>query len=635
MAGRATASCAECRRRRIRCEGLTTPCHQCVYYQVPHLCHYPPRKQRRNVSWRSHSELSEAHAKAQRVLDTLFPSCSLDELCSMSRVALLSKAQALAQSEKSTNELQDLEPPPERDFTWDEVSDGGESERVADDINGMADSLDSLNSFNASYVGFSSVPTILRVIAHLSPRIRQVVPPNPETLKAPVALSASPGSTMSSDLDELSLINAYFFHVHPVTPMIDEVDFRQRFSNGVSKYPSNSWLALFNMVLAMGSFASDTELFNKNNVLYKRALSYLSLASLGSGNLYTVQALALYGGYILHYLNKPNTASAIMGATIRMAVAMGLHRAQMPEHTSPDAVQHAARSSIMTRIRTWWSIFCLDTWAAATLGRPGLGYWNPATVLTSPMSSLASLDYGTISLAASEQFCKIATRIQERLVQVPLITPDEIAEFDRELLEFQSSLHMFLANRDHCPPNLRVARSLLRCRFITTRLTLYRPYLLSTALHRKSWADTSQQGQTANTPAWKCVQIAREALDVISLDWFPNHIIAWNHAWHLFQVSLVLVLAAVSDRTGVEQGRCDEDITKALVLLTQMEPFNAGAMRGRRIIRILYDNIRNPQESDAVDFDAVGSSVLDFLDLDLLGNDTDWLGLLCDYNENS
>lgn len=28
----------------------------------------------------------------------------------------------------------------------------------------------------------------------------------------------------------------------------------------------------------------------------------------------------------------------------------------------------------------------------------------------------------------------------------------------------------------------------------------------------------------------KCVEIARDGIDTISMDWFPNHILAWNHA---------------------------------------------------------------------------------------------------------
>jgi hypothetical protein len=45
-----TQSCAECRRRRIRCDGQAVPCSQCVYYQVPELCHYPARKTRKAPS---------------------------------------------------------------------------------------------------------------------------------------------------------------------------------------------------------------------------------------------------------------------------------------------------------------------------------------------------------------------------------------------------------------------------------------------------------------------------------------------------------------------------------------------------------------------------------------------------------
>lgn len=77
---------------------------------------------------------------------------------------MLNSSIASVTDDQSEDDLQDLEPPPERDFTWDEFSDDdNEVSRIADDINGLAVSLDSLNSYNASYLGFSSVPTILRV----------------------------------------------------------------------------------------------------------------------------------------------------------------------------------------------------------------------------------------------------------------------------------------------------------------------------------------------------------------------------------------------------------------------------------------------------------------------------------------
>ena len=327
----------------------------------------------------------------------MFPSESVDHLSTLSREQLVEKAQASLQfssppatEDRTLDRIRVLEPSPECNFTWDEVSndvDDGETPRVADDVNGLALSLEPLN---ASYLGLSSVPTILRVIGRVSPRVREAIPMSPTTWRASVRGAGSPECSAFSEADELSLINAYFCQVHLITPMVDEADFRQRFSEvGVSEDQDSSWLALANMVLAMGCFASDTALFSGNNIFYKRALSHLSISSFGSGHLYTVQALALYGGYVLHYLSKPNMASAVIGATIRMAIAMGLHRVQVPKH-DPARPQRATDSSVITRIRTWWSIFCFDTWGSATLGRPGSGHWNPATVLTSPTSSLAS-----------------------------------------------------------------------------------------------------------------------------------------------------------------------------------------------------------------------------------------------------
>lgn len=321
----------------------------------------------------------------------------------MSREQLVEKAQVSlhlatppATDAGSLDHIRSLELSPECNFTWDEVSgadDESQASRVADDVNGLALSLEPLN---ASYLGFTSVPTMLRVIAHVSPRVQQVLPMSPTTWRSSEWRAGSHESSSSSKVDELSLINAYFSHIHLITPMVDEMDFRQRYAEvGLSESQDSSWLALANMILAMGCFASETTRFTSNNVFYKRALSHLNISSFGSGHLYTVQALALYGGYLLHYLNKPNMASAVIGATIRMAVAMGLHRVQVPKTDAPGP-QRATENSIITRIRTWWSIFCFDTWGAATLGRPGTGYWDPATVLTSPTSSVASLVRKTI-----------------------------------------------------------------------------------------------------------------------------------------------------------------------------------------------------------------------------------------------
>ncbi|KAH7129719.1 fungal-specific transcription factor domain-containing protein [Dactylonectria estremocensis] len=631
---KSTSSCAECRRRRIRCEGLTTPCRQCVYYQVPHLCHYPPRKSRRSVSWRTHTELSDAYKKSQTVLRTLFPSVPVDELIKLSREELVAKAQSSppgpsssAIVEVSDDNFQLLEPSTERDFAWDEVSDTDEQvSRIADDVNGLAFSTDSLRE---SYLGLSSVPAIMRVITHLSPQTQQLMIPSGS--EAWSDLDATPGSSTSTDTDDISLINAYFYHAHPITPMVDEADFRQRYAQGgVTDDRGPSWLALLNMVLAMGCLASDTTHFNASNIHYKRAAQHLSMSSFGSGHLYTVQALGLYGGYLLHYLHKPNTASAVLGAAIRMAVAMGLHRVRL-KHDGLRGSHQPIRSCVVTRMHTWWSIFCLDTWAATTLGRPNLGYWNPATVSTLTTSCLTNTDYNTISLAASEQFCKIATRIQARLVHPPLMSESEALAFDQELMKWQNSLHLFLASRDQCPPCLRVARGFLWSRLLTTRLTLYRPALLNEALQRKSISENSKEMPTL---VCKCLEVARDTVDTIGQDWFPSQLMSWNSAWHLFQAALVLILAAAFDGEWARERGCDEYIGKVLELFTQVEHSSPGDTRSRELIEMLY---RTVNEADITSFGQVAEqthmSILDFLDMDIVGDDSDWVEFFGGWNE--
>ncbi|KAH6887650.1 fungal-specific transcription factor domain-containing protein [Thelonectria olida] len=628
-----TSACAECRRRRIKCDGLSVPCRQCNYYQVPHLCHFPPRKTRNSVSWRVHAGVSETLDKARKVLSIAFPSHSLDELSLMTRDELLGTVLALVSDdpvstlEKPEEDFRMLEPSPDRDFTWDEVSNRDESQpsRIADNVNGLEFWGD---SDRESYLGLPSIPTILRVISRAMPKLRQQPPPNPETCSSTSELELSLASTTTlSEVDEISLINAYFTHAHHITPMVDEVDFRTRYAQAdAAKGPCSSWMALLNMVLAMGCLASDTTLFTAENIYCERAAQHLSISSLGSGNLYTVQAMGLYGGYLLHFLHKPNMANAIIGAAIRMAVAMGMHRARLRFGGSRGA-GCMDEVSVITRVRTWWSLFCLDTWAAATLGRPNMGFWDPATILTSPTSLLTGTDYSNISLAASEEFCKIASRIQDRLIRSPLMTKDEILRFDEELMGWRNSLHTFLGKQDSCPPALRVARGWIWSRFMTTRLTLYRPCLLQAALRRSLASDNA--GYDGNLVT-KSIEVARDTVDTLTLDWFPNQLVSWNAAWHLFQAALVLVLALALDIEWARENSCHESVQKALDLFSCIEHASPGGTYSREIIRHLYRVAESncPETANEMQTDITSTLTLDFLDPDLMGQDADWLELL-------
>jgi hypothetical protein len=60
----------------------------------------------------------------------------------------------------------------------------------------------------------------------------------------------------------------------------------------------------------------------------------------------------------LHYVSRPNLANNLMGATLRQATVLGLHR----EYTDASPT-HGNSTSADVRRRTWWSLYVLDTWA--------------------------------------------------------------------------------------------------------------------------------------------------------------------------------------------------------------------------------------------------------------------------------
>lgn len=64
----------------------------------------------------------------------------------------------------------------------------------------------------------------------------------------------------------------------------------------------------------------------------------------------------------LHYVSRPNLANNLMGATLRQATVLGLHR-EYTDANSSDGLPTNKATSADVRRRTWWSLYVLDTWA--------------------------------------------------------------------------------------------------------------------------------------------------------------------------------------------------------------------------------------------------------------------------------
>lgn len=295
--------------------------------------------------------------------------------------------------------LRTIQPASDCDFGWDELSrNEPQGSRVEDDVNGL--SLVYGSSSSSAYLGVTSVPSMIRAIIECSPRaqdktnltsVPQMITGSSSQVKEHTA-SGHQLYRPACSIDEATCVNAYFAYVHPITPMVDEAEFRKAITlEKMTSRNGDSWCALRNMVLALGYIASASSTHLGHITYYKSALKCMDLSCLGSGHIHTVQALALLGGYYLHYCNKPNMASAVMGAAMRMAVGIGLHITNYGTKFSKEGPTQAKQRGIEIRIRTWWSVFCLDTWAGTTLGRPVIGSLEVSMLCVSPPTLQMSL----------------------------------------------------------------------------------------------------------------------------------------------------------------------------------------------------------------------------------------------------
>jgi hypothetical protein len=348
------------------------------------------------------------------VLTKLYPSKDLDTLITLPREELLELAlsspasapiispsfsETLANTEVTSgsdgaDSLEALEQASSEDPFWDEERKHQiRMQGISDEVNGLSMSLNRLSS----YVGISSITAALRVIVRCAPQARHLIMHNTETVQPSRAGSPRPeiedarADTLPPRAQGQELIENYFERVHPFFPIVEEHKFWSTYLYADRK--DSPWLALLNMVFALGSLAASTADNEAHYIYFGRSRKHLSLESFGSGSLEVLQALGIMSGYYMHYLNRPSEAHSLMGGTLRMATALGLHREYVEVSKSGTAKHSNALApgeedfiSPEMRRRIWWSLFCLDSWASTTTGRPSLGRMGPSITVLRPGS---------------------------------------------------------------------------------------------------------------------------------------------------------------------------------------------------------------------------------------------------------
>lgn len=246
-------------------------------------------------------------------------------------------------------------------------------EHISDDVNAL--SLPARNL--TSYLGVSSIQAALKVIAWLHPELNSHLS-SPKEQRHPhhrSSISAGPPRT------ELQLLDAYFENFQPFSPLLDEETCRSTFISG--RRNDDRWLALLNTILALGSITAAGVDNHNHRAYFERSMSFLNIKTLGNPSLEVVQTLGLMGGWYCHYISQPNLGYALVGASLRMAVTLGLQRE--PPFDSHSMGANTARSGYQEfKRRVWWSLCCLETWGHETLGRLSMDFFGPSITVKLP-----------------------------------------------------------------------------------------------------------------------------------------------------------------------------------------------------------------------------------------------------------
>ncbi|KAL5342236.1 fungal-specific transcription factor domain-containing protein [Aspergillus crustosus] len=190
------------------------------------------------------------------------------------------------------------------------------------------------------------------------------------------------------------LLEDYFDAVHWFSLVIYEPIFRRNLhsiADGFAYSSQKHYLILLAVVLGMGAWYRSQR--NKNVLsdnpdwrqmsteLFKLVESHI-VELMGQPSVTAAQICILFGSYCVYH-GRPNLSFSLLGATIKISQATGLHR----DPSRGTFEDHEERK------RVWWTIYTWDRFASITYGRP-LGINDrdcnismPADILENPYFS--------------------------------------------------------------------------------------------------------------------------------------------------------------------------------------------------------------------------------------------------------
>ncbi|EFE43328.1 C6 transcription factor, putative [Trichophyton verrucosum HKI 0517] len=357
-------------------------------------------------------------------------------------------------------------------------------------------------------------------------------------------------------------------------------------------------LGIFNMIFALGSIAIDP--YFDASVYFNTAQRLLRLGSLGPDSFSTIQAHILASQYLIAIHNF-HAAWKSIGLAIRIAESLRLHLGSGSQHLEDRVDRELAR-------RLWHSCILLErlvrsdscTELILTVVTPR----SFQTPLPTPLENeYIDVIFGGEPAASSErpsiiEFFTAYTRLMERYEDVVAVQEEfrpimhhphklmGICEFttllnaDRKLCNWMAALPPFLLpESNHFSLESPVAKrqhNILRIRYLTIRLLLWRPLLALVAaspdliLGKNTSNHSGEASEIVDTPiihtiilkgACKCILSAQEIINCFAENQHPDGKIDhqapipdwWENITSTFICALVLLAARLCPLDLIKQ----------------------------------------------------------------------------------
>lgn len=175
-------------------------------------------------------------------------------------------------------------------------------------------------------------------------------------------LTGGAGGWLPSTSDLSSIVEAFFRLVHPGFPILRQTAVWQALEamSPTSDF-SDTWQLVLAGIIALSLSAQGSLDFNTQGTA--SAVAQLIFGRIAcSTSFLGLQGLLLYS-YYLHNHNQRDAAWNMMGAAVRMAMALGMHR-----HSSNWS--NLSISERETRKLAFWTMYSFERFLCATLGRP-------------------------------------------------------------------------------------------------------------------------------------------------------------------------------------------------------------------------------------------------------------------------